>query len=94
MSASLSPNSHDFGNVSVGQSRASSFSVTGASFTGGEVTIDGQDRASFYAAKQDSNIDVTFTPGNQGTKVARLKVLIQSSGSPYWIQASLQGNGV
>jgi hypothetical protein len=93
MSTSLSPASHDFGSIRVGQASNSQFAVIGHNFTNGEVSIDGQDRASFSAVKAGQSIDVTFAPVNRGAKVARLKVFIESDGPPYWISSSLQGTG-
>jgi hypothetical protein len=92
-STSLSPSSYNFGAVQVSQSSGTSFSVNGHSFTSAEVSIDGQDRASFSASKNGQQINVTFQPGSRGAKIARLKVLIESDGPPYFIFASLQGQG-
>src|SRR5215469_1744785 len=84
MPTSLLPTFYDFGQMHIGQSSGAQFSVVGHPFTSGEVSIDGQDRASFFASKVGDQISRTFRPVTRGEKFARLKVLIESDGS-LWI---------
>jgi hypothetical protein len=94
MAAYLKPSDFDFHSFQVGHATVGAIAVVGATFTSGEVAIDGQDRTSFTAVKNIEYLNVTFRPVSVGAKIARVKVLIESDGPPYWIYANLQGIGI
>lgn len=101
----LNSSSLDFGNVSVGSSKANSITLTNSSAAGGpnivvpQITITGSGYAMTtpslpltLRASQSASISVTFSPAAGGTSTGVLSVTVQGASQP--ISVPLTGIGL